>query len=109
MTVWSVVLSFPGHTLLVSCLLSLNRLKQTESAVSSIAHSSLAIMLLRKRELVALLCLFLVAASALCFFFMMPRVSLQSVIVAFPGHTHLLFVESLHFNFGSIFQMILIH
>ena len=33
----------------------------------------------------------LVAVSVLCLFFSMPWVSLQCVIVVFPGHTHLLF------------------
>ena len=56
-------------------------------------HSSFAIILMGKRELVALLCL-----SSWCLvivvllFLMMPRVCLQCVIVVFPDHTHLLFL-----------------
>ena len=52
-----------------------------------------AIISMGKRELVALLCL-----SSWCLvivvwlFLTMPRVYLQSVIVVFPDHTHLLFL-----------------
>ena len=52
-------------------------------------HSSFAIILMGKRELVALLCL-----SSWCLvivvwpFLTMPRVCLQFVIVVFPDHTH---------------------
>ena len=53
--------------------------------------SSLAIILLRKRELVVLLYLF-VGFCVLCFFLMVLCVVLRSVIVVFLGHTHLLFV-----------------
>ena len=55
-------------------------------------HSSFAIILMGKKELVALLCL-----SSWCLvivvwlFLTMPRVCLQFVIVVFPDHTHLLF------------------
>ena len=55
-------------------------------------HSSFAIILIDKRELVALLCL-----SSWCLvivvwlFLAMPRVCLQYVIVVFSDHTHLLF------------------
>ena len=55
-------------------------------------HSSFAILLMVKCELVALLCL-----SSWCLvivvwlFLAMPRVCLQFVIVVFPDHTHLLF------------------
>ena len=55
-------------------------------------HSSFAIILMGKRELVALLCL-----SSLCLvivvwlFLAMPRVCMQFVIVVLPDHTHLLF------------------
>ena len=51
--------------------------------------SSLAINLLRKRELVALLCV--VAVCVLCLFLKVLWVGLQSVIVTFLGQTHLLF------------------
>ena len=43
-----------------------------------------AIILLRKRDLLALLCV--VALYVLFLFLTMPWVGLQSVIVAFPGH-----------------------
>ena len=55
-------------------------------------HSSFAIILMGKRELVALLSL-----SSLCLviivwlFIAVPWVCLQFVIVVFPDHTHLLF------------------
>ena len=58
-------------------------------------HSSYAIILMGKRELVALLCL-----SSWCLvmvewlFPAMHRVHLQSVIVVFPNHTHLLLLIS---------------
>ena len=56
-------------------------------------HSSFAIILMGKRELVALLSL-----SSLCIvivmwlFLMVPRVYLQFMIVVFPDHTYLLFL-----------------
>ena len=55
-------------------------------------HSSFAIILMNKRELVALLslsswCLVIV----LLLFLAVPSVCLQFVIVVFPDHTHLLF------------------
>ena len=56
--------------------------------------SSLAIILLRKRELVALL--YVVAVCALCLFLLVLWVGLQLVIVVFPGHTHFLKKISLH-------------
>ena len=55
-------------------------------------HSSIAIILMGKRELIALLNL-----SSLCLkmverlFLAVPRGCLQFVIVVFPDHTHLLF------------------
>ena len=59
--------------------------------------SSLAIILMGKRELVALLslsswCLVI----AVWLFLAVPRVCLQFVIVVFPDHTHLLFVILLY-------------
>ena len=57
-------------------------------------HSSLAIILMGKRELVALLSL-----SSWCFvifvrlFLAVPWVCLRFVIVVFPDHTHLLFLK----------------
>ena len=60
--------------------------------VMSFVHSSIVIILMGKRELVALLSL-----SSWClvivvwFFFAVPWVCLQFVIVVYPDHTHLLF------------------
>ena len=57
-------------------------------------HSSFAIILMEKGELVVLLCL-----SSWCLvivlrpFFAMPRVSLQFLTVVFTDHTHLLFFK----------------
>ena len=58
-------------------------------------HSSIAIILMGKRELVALLnlsswCLVMVERL----FLAVSRGCLQFVIVVFPDHTHLLFLES---------------
>ena len=55
-------------------------------------HSSIAIIFMGKRELIALLNLFswcLVMVERL--FLVVPRGCLQFVIVVFPDHTHLLF------------------
>ena len=59
-------------------------------------HSSIAIILIGKRELVALLnlsswCLVMVERL----FLAVPRVCLQFMIVVVPGHTFLLFLMSL--------------
>ena len=55
-------------------------------------HSSFAIILMGKRELVALLCLsFWCLVIVLWLFLTMPQVCLQFVIVVFPDHTHFLF------------------
>ena len=59
-------------------------------------HSSIAIILMGKRELVALLnlsswCLVMVERL----FFAVPWGCLQFVIVTFPDHTHLLFLKLL--------------
>ena len=57
-------------------------------------HSSIVIILMEKRELIALLHL-----SSLCLvmverlFLAVPRGSLQFVIVVFPDHTHLLLLK----------------
>ena len=69
-------------------------------------HSSIAIILMGKRELVALLnlsswCLVMVERL----FLAMPRGCLRFVIVVFPDHTHLLFLlvhACLQFEFRSI-------
>ena len=58
-------------------------------------HSSIAIILMEKRELIALLnlsvwCLVIVEQL----FLAVPRGCLQFVIVVFPDHTHLLFFKS---------------
>ena len=58
-----------------------------------IMHSSIAIILMGKRELIALLNLsswYLVMVEQL--FLAVPRGCLQFVIVVFPDHTHLLFL-----------------
>ena len=55
-------------------------------------HSSVAVILVGKRELIALLSLSswcLVVAEGL--FLALPRGCLQFLIVVFPDHTHLLF------------------
>ena len=57
-------------------------------------HFSIAIFLMGKRELIALLnlsswCLLMVER----FFLTVPRGCLQFVIVVFPDHTHLLFMK----------------
>ena len=59
-------------------------------------HSSFAIILIGKRELVALLSLSSFSLSSWCLmivvwlFLAVPWVCLQFVIVVFPDHTHLL-------------------
>ena len=60
-------------------------------------HSSIAIILMGKRELIALLnlsswCLVMVERL----FLAVPRGCLQFVIVVFPDHTHLLFLKKIH-------------
>ena len=78
-------------------------------------HSSIAIILMGKRELIALLnlsswCLVMVEQL----FLAVPRACQQFVIVVFPDHTHLLFLVllmycllllSLSFMFGPCFAM----
>ena len=59
-------------------------------------HSSFAIILLGKRELAALLCLsFCCRVIVVWLFLTMPRVCLQCVIMVFPDHTNLLFLNRL--------------
>ena len=53
-------------------------------------HSSIAIILMGKRELAALLSLCLVMVEWL--FLVVPRGCLRFVIVVFPDHTHIKFV-----------------
>ena len=60
-------------------------------------HSSIAIILMMKRELIALLnlsswCLVMVERL----FLAVPKGCLQFVIVVFPDHTHLLFLMIIH-------------
>ena len=69
-------------------------------------HSSIAIILMGKRELIALLnlsswCLVMVERLSLA----VPRGCLQFVIVVFPDHTHLLFLV-LNLN-DSLIQVLL--
>ena len=54
-------------------------------------HSSIAIILMGKRELVALLNLSWCLVMVERLFLAVPRGCLQFVIVVFPDHTHLLF------------------
>ena len=57
-------------------------------------HSSFAIILKRKRKLVALLLLsyrWIITINVLWLFLAVTWVGLQRVIVVFPDHTHLLF------------------
>ena len=66
-------------------------------------HSSIAIILMGKRELVALLnlsswCLVMVE----WLFLAVPRGCLQFVIVVFPDHTHLLFWSLTPKNCGNV-------
>ena len=61
------------------------------------AHSSFAIILKRKRKLVALLLLSyrcIVSINVLWLFFKVPLVGLQYVIVILSGHTHYLNIET---------------
>ena len=56
-------------------------------------HSGFAIILKRKRKLVASLllsCRCIISINALWLFLTVPSVGLQYVIVVFPDHTHLL-------------------
>ena len=67
-------------------------------------HSSIAIILIGKRELIALLnlsswCLVMVDRL----FIAVPLGCLQFVIVVFPDHTHLLFLPDLSFTFSQYF------
>ena len=76
-------------------------------------HSSIAIILMGKRELIALLnlsswCLVMVERL----FLAVPRGCLQFVIVVFPDHTHLLFlhndcshIEDVHLLFFAHFMI----
>ena len=62
-------------------------------------HSSFAIILKRKKKLVALLLLSyrcIVTINALWLFLTAPWVGLQCVIVVFPDHSHLLFLNKLN-------------
>ena len=79
-------------------------------------HSSIAIILMGKRELIALLSLSswrLVMVKRL--FLAVPRGSLQFVIVVFPDHTHLLYLMALKMMsfcetyFDTLFNKIIQH
>ena len=68
-------------------------------------HSSFAIILKKKKKLVALLLfsyLCIVTINVLWLFLTMQWVGLQYVIVVFPDHTHLLL--DLYVNINSIFN-----
>ena len=63
-------------------------------------HSSFAIILKRKRKLIALLLLSyicIVTLNVLWLFLTVQWVGLQCVIVVLPDHTHLLFHSLVHF------------
>ena len=80
--------------LLLTCCLLLLPLCSMFCCTLHYAHSSFAIILMGKRELVALLglssrCLVIVV----WLFLAVPWVCLQFVIVVFPDHTHLLFFK----------------
>ena len=72
-------------------------------------HSSIAIILIGKRELIALLNLsswYLMMVDRL--FLAVPRGCLQFVIVVFPDHTHLLFLSrwiQWQFNINYLLNM----
>ena len=70
-------------------------------------HSSIAIILMGKRELIALLnlsswCLVMVERL----FLAVPRGCLQFVIVVFPDHTHLLFLTETVLPLDDIINLI---
>ena len=66
---------------------------------------SIAIILKRKRKLVALLILYyrcIVTINVLRFFLTVPWVGLLYVIVVFPVHTHLLFELCMQVHIGDL-------
>ena len=70
-------------------------------------HSSIAIILMGKRELIALLnlsswCLVMVERL----FLAVPRGSLQFMIVVFHDHTHLLFLQSNEVYVGLVVKQV---
>ena len=73
-------------------------------------HSSVAIILMGKRELIALLNLSswcLVVVELL--FLAVPRGCLQFVIVVFPDHTHLLFLIAVRQEVKRIDNSVVVH
>ena len=73
---------------------NLDVMQQSVIVLCFVVYSSFAIILMAKRELVALLslsskCLVIVVWP----FLVVPRVCLQFVIVVFPDHTYLLFLQ----------------
>ena len=72
-------------------------------------HSSIAIILMGKRELIALLnlsswCLVMVERL----FLAVSQGCLQFVIVVFPDHTHLLFFYSCWISFAPVFSFCIV-
>ena len=70
-------------------------------------HSSIAIILMGQRELIALLnlsswCLVMVERL----FLAVPRGCLQFVIVIFPDHTHLLFFTNYWYEVGDFVRLV---
>ena len=75
----------------------------------TLVHSSFAIILIGKRELVALLLLsFLCLLIFVWLFLTIPRVCLQFVIVVFPDHTHILVVIQGKMSFKDFFLFLAI-
>ena len=73
-------------------------------------HSSIAIILMGKRELIALLnlsswCIVMVEQL----FLAVPRGCLRFVIVVFPDHTHLLFFSGLKLHVIGIYNTLLLN
>ena len=67
-------------------------------------HSSIAIILMGKRELVALLSLYSWCRMVVWWIFLaVPRSCLQFVIVVFPDHTYLLFYLVYLYNIAHLF------
>ena len=69
-------------------------------------HSSFAIIVMAKRELAALLSLSSCClVIGVCLFLAVPWICLQFVIVVFPDHTHLLFIEFLNNQNGHWYRL----
>ena len=69
-------------------------------------HCSFAIILMGKRELVALLCLSSWCLVIMWLFLTMLQVCLQFVIVVFPDHTRLLFLDRFYCMFTCMYHFV---